>query len=214
MSATDSLTITGEVRTVLGKAVKHMRRQGRIPGAVSRHGDATLHLSFDAASIERVCRLAGTSRIVTLNVEGDKPRRVLVHRVERDPIKGRIRHVVLLELRMTQKVAVEVPLRLVGEAPAEKLLGVPIMTRLDRVRVEALPDHLPTHVEADISSLATYQDAVRVRDLVLPEGVAILHDPDEVVATPHAPAKEKEEPIADEQAAVGADEQESAASGG
>lgn len=200
MNASQTLTITGAVRTTVGKTVKHLRKQGRVPGALYRHGDPTLHLSFDAASLERVCRSAGTSRMVTLNVEGDKPRQVLVHRVERDPIKGRILHAVLLELRMTEKVAIEVPVRMVGEAPAEKLLGVPIVTRLEKVRVEALPDHLPTHVDADISSLSAYQDAVRVRDLVVAPEVTILNDPDEVVATPLTPVKPKEAEAGEEAA--------------
>jgi len=192
MSRRPSLELRAVVRAEIGRQARGLRKHGLIPGAVYRHGNDTLHVTLESDAFSRVYRRAGTARPVDLTVEGIPPMQVLVHKVDRHPITAHVRHVVLLELRMTEKVTVEIPVRFLNEAPAVADHGATVLTQCDRVRVSALPADLPTHLDADLSALRAVHDTLRVGDLPAPANVTVLNDPDEVVASAAPPVKHAE----------------------
>jgi large subunit ribosomal protein L25 len=192
MSKRPTIELRAAVRSELGRQARSLRKHGLVPGAVYRHGRDTLHLTLDADAFARVYRRAGTARPVDLMVEAIPPMQVLVHKVERHPITGHLRHVVLLELRMSEKVTVEIPVRFLGEAPAVADHGATILTQCEHLRVSALPGDLPSHVDADLSVLRAAHDTLRVGDLAFPPNITVLNDSDEVVATAVPPVKRAE----------------------
>jgi len=192
MSTGQGLSLDATLRTQLGRQAKSLLADGMLPAAVYRHGNESLHITVKADDFARVYKRAGTSRAVQLRVEDGPPMQVLVHRIERNPITTHLRHAVLLELRMTEKVTIEIPVRFVGEAPAVEAFDANILTQCERIRISALPGDLPTHVDADLGQIKTLQDSIHVGDLKLPATVAILNDPDEVVATAIPPVKRAE----------------------
>jgi large subunit ribosomal protein L25 len=185
-------------RTVTGKAVASIRREGRIPAVVYGHGTASEPVSIDAHEFEQLRRHTGGSTLIDLTVDSQKVRPVLVHGVQIHPMNRRPLHVDLFVVRMTEELTVEVPLIGTGAAPAAENGGT-LVHPTSTVRVRALPGDLPDSLTYDLASLTSYDVTITVADLVAPEGVTIAADPAEVVARVLAPrVEEVEAPVAAE----------------
>ncbi len=194
----EQVVINAAPRTVIGKQVKQLRRQGLVPGILYGYGIEPMPLQFEAKELERVVRQAGSSTLVQVIVEG-KPYTAVVRDVQRDAIKRYIKHVDFQALSMTEKVRLPISLTLVGEAPAESQ-GATILQQLNEIEVECLPSALVHTIEVDISRLTEPGQVIAAKDLEVPEGIELLADPDEVIVI--AAAEEEEEEVAGEEAVV------------
>ncbi len=194
----EQVVINAAPRTVIGKQVKQLRRQGLVPGILYGYGIEPMPLQFEAKELERVVRQAGSSTLVQVIVEG-KPYTAVVRDVQRDAIKRYIKHVDFQALSMTEKVRLPISLTLVGEAPAESQ-GATILQQLNEIEVECLPSALVHTIEVDISKLTEPGQVIAAKDLEVPEGIELLADPDEVIVI--AAAEEEEEEVAGEEAVV------------
>ena len=179
-------------REVTGKKVAHLRQSGRLPAVVFGRGIDSDNVSVDTHEFEQLRRHAGANTLIDLSVDGAKSAPVLVygvqtHRVTRQPL-----HVDLYVVRMTEELTVDVPLVSEGESDAIENGGGTLLHVIDHVRVRALPDHLPESIHFSIASLATFEDAIHVRDLAIPADATLLTDADEVVAKVLAPRVEEE----------------------
>jgi len=138
----------------------------------------------DTAELVRVWHRAGRTHLIDLSVDGGRARKVLFHDFQIDPRTARPLHADFFAVNLSERLAVDIPIRTQGEAPAvtELKLGT-LQQVLATLRVEALPGNLPDHLAVDVSGLTEVDAAVRVRDIVLPEGVTLAGhvDPDEVV---------------------------------
>ena len=184
--STDRPILAALPRTEMGKATSHLRKAGRIPAVVFGHGDST-SVSVDAHEFEQLRRRAGANALIDLQVEGSKATPVIIngvqlHRVNRTPL-----HVDLFRVRMTEDLTVDVAVHSFGEAEAVTKEGGTLIHAVDHVRVRARPDHLPKFIEVDVSTLATFDAVIAVRDLPVPAGATILNDPDEVIFRVLAP---------------------------
>lgn len=191
-SARLSLAATG--RTVTGKAVSRIRREGRLPAVVFGHGLDSTSISLDAHEFELLRRKAGQNALIDLSIDGDKARPVLVHGVQLHRVTQRPLHADLFLVRMTEELTVDVQLIPTGESDAVKDAGGTLLHQVEYIRVKALPDHLPQSISYDVSVLATFDDVIRVSDLVIPADVTLLTDPDEIVAKVAAPRVEEVAP--------------------
>jgi large subunit ribosomal protein L25 len=190
-------------RTVTGKAVAHLRKEGRVPAVVYGHGTPSEPVSLDGHEFEALRRRSGASTLIDLSVDGHKARPVLVYGVQVHPIHRRPLHVDLFVVRMTEELTVEVPLVGTGTAPATESGGT-LVHPVSSVKVRALPGNLPDSLFYDLSPLTGYDATVTVADLVVPEGVTIVAEPTEVVARVLAPRVEEEAPtVAAAEAAEG-----------
>ena len=207
-------------RTVTGKKVAYMRRDGRLPAVVFGRGLESNSVSLDTHEFEVLRRHAGPNTLIDLSVDGGAAAPVLVsevqlHRVTRKPL-----HVDLYVVRMTEELTVDVALVSEGVSEAVETAGGTLLHVIDHVRVRALPDHLPESIHYSIESLATFDDAIHVRDLVIPSDATLLTDLDEVVAKVLPPRVEEEPVVAEaaegeeaEEGAEGAAEGETPAAG-
>lgn len=188
-----AFSLKSETRTVHGKKVAAYRKKGFVPavlyGGKSKDAQSLLIPEKDFA---RVYRGAGESSLITLNVGADDVRNVLVHEVSLHPVTGAFMHIDFFEVRMDEKLKAKVPLVFTGESPAVKNNGGMLVRTLQEVEVECLPGLLPHEIAIDISALGKFHDAIRLRDLQMPEGVTLKGDADEVVATVEEPRSEKE----------------------
>ena len=170
-------------REILGKKVRFLRRQGITPVHLFGHGIKSMSLQCDTAELHRVLAEAGQTQLISLKLDKEKrPRNVIVREVQIEPRKEELLHVDFYEVKMAEQVRVEVPVVLVGEAPALKLKENMLVHELNTLTIECLPANIPTSVEADIASLTESDQAVRVKDIELGEGVTVLNDPGVVVA--------------------------------
>ncbi len=167
-----------EKRAVLGKKVKFLRNKGVVPVHLFGHNVESASLQGDAAILGKVVSQAGHTRLINLTVgKSEKARPVMVREVQKDPIKGILLHVDFYEVNMTEKIRVEVPIMIVGESPALKIRENMLYQVLSSLNIECLPDKMPDRIPVDISSIVAADQAVHVRDVVLPD-ITILNEGD------------------------------------
>jgi large subunit ribosomal protein L25 len=176
----DRVTIVAEPRTVTGKKVNSLRREGYVPGIIYGRSDP-VKIQMEVKPLRRALRHAGTTQLATIDVNG-KEYTVLAREIQQHLTRRDIIHVDFLEVDMTSTIRSEAELVAVGEAPAIASGEGMINMALYSVEIEALPDDLISQIEVDISVIETPDDHILVADLPVPEGVTILNDPDALVA--------------------------------
>jgi large subunit ribosomal protein L25 len=197
----DRITLDANPRSVVGKKVRFMRRNGIIPVNVFGHNVSSQALEVEEKALERALSRAGTNALITLAIAGaDDSRPVLIRSYQRKPTSGKLLHVDLYQVSMTEKIRTEVPLVLVGTAPGVSMGGV-LLKNLDSVEIECLPSDLVSAIEVDISFLAEINQAIQVSDLTIGQAITILTQPETVIVKIMAPEKEEVEEVAAEAAA-------------
>ncbi len=187
-------TLAATRRDITGKQVARLRRDGLLPAVVFGHGSASVNVSLDAHEFELLRKHIGRNTLIDLKVEGGRAQKALVHSVQYHPVTRRPLHADLFLVRMTEELTVDVPVRFVGESEAVERKGGTLLHAMETVKVRALPDHLPQALEVSIESLADFEHTLHVRDLTIPSGVALVTDPDEVLAKVLPPRLEEEVP--------------------
>ena len=193
----EGLTIEANKRDILGKKTRFLRRQNVTPAHLFGHGLESLALQCDTAKLQRLIARAGTTRLIDLAIEGDKkPRSVFLKEIQKDAISGELLHVDFYEVKKTEKVKVEVPIILVGEAPGIKAKGCILTHALTTLSIECLPAKIPPKIEVDLSPLTEIGQAIYVRDIVLDPDIIVHTDPDQMVARVAEARVEKVEEVA------------------
>ena len=170
-------------REVLGKKVRFLRREGIIPVHLFGHGIKSEALQCDATELQHILAQAGKTRLIGLKLDkSKKPRNVVVRETQRDPRTGKLLHVDFYQVRMTEKIKVEVPIVLIGEAPALKTKGNMLIQELNSLAIECLPEDIPASVEVDLDCLTEAEQAIHVKDIMLGEGISVFNEPEHVVA--------------------------------
>jgi large subunit ribosomal protein L25 len=195
--------IQAEPRTEFGKgAARRIRRADKVPAVLYGHGTDPIHITLPGH--DTMLALKHSNALLTIAIEGST-QLALPKQVQRDPIKGFIEHVDLLVVKKGEKVTVNVPLVVVGEAGPDTL----VVTEHDYVSLEAEATHIPESVELNIDG-AEAGTQFHAKDLVLPKG-SVLQDDEElmVVNVTHAPTAEQlEEELAEAEAEVGIEREE------
>ncbi|MFA5134484.1 MAG: 50S ribosomal protein L25 [Patescibacteria group bacterium] len=203
-----STLIRAEVRDVTSAAKRALRGEGKLLGELYGHGTESTHLSVGYKEFEALLKQAGRGGLIDLQVGMAKPVKVLVQDIQRDPVKGRLVHVDFYRINMQEKIHTDVSLTFIGASPAVKELGGILIKSMDALKIECLPQYLIKELVVDISALKTFDDAIRVRDLKLPEGVTVLSKADEVITSVQPPRTEAELKALEEAPAEGAAEVE------
>jgi large subunit ribosomal protein L25 len=205
----DKVVLKGTKRTVKGKQVNALRRQGQLPAVIYGRRTEPVSITLDAHDAGLTLTRVGSSTLITVEVDGQEYP-ALVRERQRDYIKGTLRHVDFLAVSLTERIRAEVRIELTGVSPAVKDLDAVLVTGLHTLTVECLPTDLIDQVVVDISPLVEIGDGIHVRDVTLPEKVRVLDDPDEmVVVTTFAKAEAVEEtPTAEAVLEAGAEEGE------
>jgi large subunit ribosomal protein L25 len=193
----EGLTIEASKRDILGKKTRFLRRQGITPAHLLGHGLESLTLQCDTARLQRIIARAGMTRLIALGIEGDKqPRSVFIKEIQRDVVSGELLHVDFYQVKKTERVKVDVPIVLVGEAPAIKAKGCILTHALTTLSIECLPDKLPPQIEVDLSPLEEVGQAIYVRDIALSPDITVHNDPNQMVARVAEARVEKVEEVA------------------
>lgn len=191
-------------RTVKGKQVSTLRRSGIVPVVLYGRRAEPVSLQANDRELMRVLTRAGSSRLVTLNVDGaDGQRMALVREVQREPIKGTLLHVDFYGVSMTEKITVEIPIRYEGTSPAAARNEGVLTYGNDAIEIECLPGDLIDTITVDLSGLLKVGDAIHVSDLSVSDKVKILSNSDDlIVRVTHLAAEEVEAPAGAAAAAV------------
>ncbi len=180
---TQKISLAAQPRTIRGGRLSGLRRKGQVPGIIYGHGRSPQMVLTSARELEQVWHQAGSSKLVEVSVGDHRAIPVLLRDLQRDPRYNHLVHVDMFAVDVHEKVTVDVPLLLVGEAPAVSDLKIgQLLQTVSSLRVECLPRDLPANIPVDISGLVAVDDAVPVSALKLPAGVTLLHtDPEELV---------------------------------
>jgi large subunit ribosomal protein L25 len=188
-----SIKLEAQPRMVHGKAVKRLRAEGKVPAVLYGHGIKPRSIFILYNPLGKVWREAGESTLVDLSIDGEE-HKVLIADVQHHPLSGAMAHVDFREVKMTEKLEADIHLKFVGEARAVKEAGGILIKNLTVVKVRCLPQYLVHEIEVDLSPLAEFGNTIHVSDIRVPEGVELLVNPREVVATVTAPREEEAAP--------------------
>jgi large subunit ribosomal protein L25 len=175
----DDLVLRAEPRSILGKKVKRLRREGLIPGVV--YGpviDDPVAVSVDHRTFAKFYAAHGHATLLTLNMD-DGDQQVFIHEVQVEPVKHTPLHIDFFAPNLRQALVATVPIALHNvSGDAEGVLT----TLRTEIEVRGLPTAIPPQIDGDLSELMEVGDALRVSHLHLPEGVEAITDQDEVIA--------------------------------
>lgn len=190
--STDNITLTLNERTVVGKQVRALRREGIIPAVIHNHGKDSIIVDAPILEATRTYQKAGKHHPVDLKV-GSQKYLAIIKDVDLDPRKNTLRHVVFDALHQNEKVKTEVPIRFIGDSPAEKA-GLMLLHQLEAIEIEATPRNLPDGFDVSVETLMELGDKIHVSDIKPPENVEIITDPEHpVVSVIETPAQQSEE---------------------
>lgn len=199
----DRATLEAKTRTLTGKKVKQMRRTGRIPATVYGHGVESVSIDIDARAFRHIHSSAGDNTLVDLVLDGKGTRPVLIHTTQIDPRRNTAMHVEFYQANLMEKLSANIPIHLLGEAPAVKA-GLMVLSNFDTIELECLPTDLPHEIDVDISGLTEIGDAIHVRDLPFDRAKCALKiGDDEVVAHVVSTQSRAGDEDADEASAAG-----------
>jgi len=190
-----NLILSAQPRIATTTEVHKVRVENKIPAIVYGHGFTNQPVTLEYVNFEKVYKQYGTSSLVDLAIGEEKPIKVLIQDFQLHPISNRFSHVDLRQVKMTEKLKTEIKLVFVGESAAVKHLGCTLNKNLLEVYVECLPQDLVNEIDVDIASLKEDGDIIHVKDLVVPNGIKILANEDDVVASVSTIEVEEEAPV-------------------
>jgi large subunit ribosomal protein L25 len=181
------------------QAAKRLRREGRIP-AILYGGAAPQSIAVDPKAVLKMIHgHEGTTQLLSLTFDGGaaaRPRMAIIRDMQFDPVSENLLHVDLQEVSADRAITVRVAVHPVGEAVGVRDTKGILSLVLHELEISCLPTNMPQRIDADVSELAI-GDVLTVRDLVAPEGVRILNDPGQAIATVSPPmAEEVAAPVA------------------
>lgn len=178
----EQIELSAATRDILGKKVRFLRRQGLTPANLYGRNVKSTALQVDTIQLKHTLAKAGKSSLVALKVDSAKrPKMVIIRDIQREPLTGGLLHVDLYQVKMEERIKIEVSLLFVGEAPAIRDRGGILVQNMTSVEVECLPANMPHNIEVDLSVLKELDQAVHVKDLSVDEGVTILTDPEQSI---------------------------------
>ncbi|MGO4256869.1 50S ribosomal protein L25/general stress protein Ctc [Marmoricola sp. RAF53] len=168
--------IKAESRTEFGKgAARRIRRDNKVPAVIYGHGNDPVHVTLNAHDTQMAIRHGGANAVLNIEIDG-KIQLALTKQVQADPIKGFLEHVDFVAVKKGEKVTVEVPVHLVGDAARETFVQV----ENNVVTLEAEATHIPEQIEISIDG-AEAGTQILASDLTLPKGSSLVSDADQLI---------------------------------
>lgn len=187
----EEIVIQANRRELIGKQVKALRRDGKLPAIMYGKQVDTMPIVLELKESSKTLSGLSPSALIQIQLDGEEYY-ALVREKQRDILLGTLTHVDFQAVSLTETVRAEVAIDLVGDSPAVREIGGLLVTNVEQLDVEALPRDLPERIEVDVSNLETIGDAIYVRDLSLPESVTVFAEPDDVIVVVTLPAEEPE----------------------
>ncbi len=185
----EHIKLAAQPRTVTGKAVKYLRKQGVVPAVV--YGGLlreSLSVQMNERDLNRALAAAGAARVIDLQLDGVSVP-VLTREVQRHVTRLHITHVDFLAVRLDQMIQADVQISLTGEAPAVEMQDAVLVQSVTTLTVEALPDNLPGHLEIDVTGLTEIGQSLTAGDITLPANVTLITPADTLIVAATAPAR-------------------------
>ena len=176
----EKVILEAEKRTLVGKKVSRLRREGKIPAVIyGREYEAT-PITLDLRNTTNTLAKVSSSTLLTVVLDG-KEQSTLVREIQKDFIRNEILHIDFLAVSSKEKLRTAVSIVLTGEAPVLEDFDALMVNGIENIEVECYPQDLPESIEVDISGLKELGDAIYVKDIAVPANVDFLTDGEELV---------------------------------
>lgn len=193
------LILKVKIRSVHGRKTEDLRKSGCLPAVLYGPGlKKNLDLEVDYKEFVNVFQETGRTSFLQLEVEEPLPKKpsvflVLVNNIQKDPLTLALSHIDFYQPAATKEIKVKVPLIFEGEAGAVKDFGGTLVKNIQEIQVQALPQNLPHEIKVNLKTLDELEKSILVKDLVVPAGVKILKNPEEIIAQVMPPEEIEEE---------------------
>lgn len=191
----DKVVLEAEKRTLVGKQVSKLRREGKIPAVIYGRDYEATPITLDRRNTTNTLAKVSSSTLLTVVLDG-KEQSTLVREIQKDFIRNEILHIDFLAVSSKEKLRTAVSIVLVGEAPVLEDFDALMVNGIENIEVECYPQDLPESIEVDIAGLKELGDAIYVKDIVAPANVEFLTDGEELVIIATA---QKEEAVEEEE---------------
>jgi large subunit ribosomal protein L25 len=188
------IILNAEPRTLIGKQVKQLRRQGKLPAVIYGNKVDSKAVTLDLRDATKILSTVSSSSLVTVVLDG-KEYPSLVREKQINFILRTLKHVDFQVVSLTEKIKAFVSIHFEGESIAVKEFDAILSTGLNQIEVEAFPQDLPENFIVDISKLENLGDSILVKDLIIPENVLLLSNPEELVVFASSSKPEAEEEV-------------------
>ncbi|WP_341974138.1 50S ribosomal protein L25/general stress protein Ctc [Microbacterium sp. LWO13-1.2] len=174
--------VHAELRENFGKGyARRLRAAGKIPAVIYGHGTEPVHVALPGHQVSLIIRRANA--VLELEIDGKGDQLTLVKDVQKDPVHQIIEHIDLLVVKKGEKVAIDIPIIVVGESAS----GTIVNQDANTLSIEAEATHIPQNIEVSVEGLEEGAH-ITAADVVLPKGSTLLSDPDVLVVAISVPA--------------------------
>jgi large subunit ribosomal protein L25 len=188
----DKIILSSNIRDIEKDKLTDLRINAMIPAVIYGAGKDNVNLKMGKSEFGRVYKKAGGNSIVELKIDEKDSENVLIYDIQLNPVTDEVDHVDFMRVRMDEEITATIPLEFVGMSIAVKDFGGIFNAGMNDIEVTCLPGNLPKTIEVSMDLLKTFEDVIRVKDLVLPKGVAVTREAEEVIASVLEPRSEAE----------------------
>lgn len=186
--------LEAQKRETFGRKIRREKKTNLIPAILYGPKIKNTPLFVDYKKFEKILDMAGESSLINLTINSQKDKfLVLIHDIKRDSLNSRIIHVDFYQPDLEKRVTARLPLILEGESSAVKDFQGTIVQNISEIEIKALPMNLPRDIRINIEKLKNFEDVIKVKDLIVPQGVEILKDQEEILVSVAQPTKVEEE---------------------
>jgi large subunit ribosomal protein L25 len=184
----DKIELTVQDREVVGKKVSALRRRGLVPAVMYGQDFAAKSVMAEEVPMTKAVAKAGKHQPIEISI-GSTKHLAMIMSTDFDPVKRKLRHVAFHVIDQNEEVETSIPVVVSGEGetPAEKA-GLVVLTTIDSVEVRSLPNNLPEKLEVPGEKLAQVGGHATVSDIIVPKGVTVTSDPEQIIATVYEPS--------------------------
>ena len=178
--------LDAEKREVLGKKVKALRREGKLPAVIYGQEIKPIAITLETKQVQQVLKVVGANTLISVKI-GKQEHLTLVREIQREVIMRDLLHMDLQAVSLEETITTTLPVVMIGESPAVKELEALLILGMETLQIEAKAKDLPDTISVDVSGLVEIGDNIHVKDLVISGDVKILDDPDGLVIVATAP---------------------------
>ena len=193
------LTLKTKSRILTGKKTRSLRRNEILPAVVYGHGIENKNIEIKKSFFQKFYKQAGADNLLDLIIDDQKPIKVLIQEIQKDPVKDQILHIDFYQIKKGEKITHSIKLNFIGESKAIKELNGSLVKNINSIEIECLPEDLISEINIDISCLNNFEDIIYIKDLKIPLNIKILDKLDEVIAIIAPPKKEEEIKVVSEE---------------
>ena len=192
----DQVILQSQSRKLTTKSeLKKSRMKGYIPGVLYGKNETTMHIMINEKEFTKLITKFKENVLIKLNLDNKEDKSVIIKEIQKNVLTHKPIHVDFYAVSLKEKIELDVPIKIIGEAPGVKNLGGILEHLLRNIRVRCLPTDIPKSIEIDVSGLNINQN-IFVKDLPKSPKVEIISDPNSIIVNVVAPTKVEEAPAA------------------